>query len=153
MLAPGTQAPDADFSFHDGTRARLSDLLAQTNVVLYFYPADFTWGCTRQACSFSDHYADIAAQQATLIGVSADSAEAHRRFVQAYDLPFRLAVDRDLMIASAFDVLALRGRRRLRVTYVIDRKGIIRSAIHHELLIHRHGSDVVRALRTIQHEP
>lgn len=153
MLAPGTYAPDVNFTFHDGTQTRLSDYRGRSNVVLYFYPGDFTWGCTRQACAFSDHHAEISALQATLIGVSADSVEDHRRFAERYRLPFPLATDPGLAIAKAFDVLALGGWRRLRITYVIDRQGIIRSVIHHEVLIHRHWSDVVRTLRTIQREP
>ncbi|MBI4418645.1 MAG: peroxiredoxin [Ignavibacteriales bacterium] len=153
MLTVGTAAPDVILHFHDGSTTRLSVFRGVYNVVLYFYPRDFTWGCTRQACSFADHYNRITALGAVLIGVSADSPEQHRRFVDGYDLPFRLATDRDSSVSKAYEVHVLGGLRQLRVTYVIDKKGWIRGVIHREIRVLRHATDVLKILQSLGQQP
>lgn len=151
MLRVGSTAPDVLLQFHNGTSQRLSELRTGNNVVLYFYPKDFTWGCTRQACSFAEHDQEIASRNAVLVGVSADSVESHRRFAQQHHLPFLLASDPDLTIARAYGVLAF-GFRRLRVTYVIDRHGKIRGVVHHEVIVEIHGKSVLTILKELQQQ-
>ena len=150
MLKVGSTAPDVLLHFHNGTSQRLSELRNRNTVVLYFYPKDFTWGCTRQACSFADHYQEIVSREALLIGISADSIERHRKFAQQNHLPFLLASDPDLAIARAYGVLAF-GFRRLRVTYVIDRDLIIRGVIHHEIILENHWKSVLATLKELEH--
>lgn len=149
MLKVGSKAPDVLLRFHNGTSQRLSELRNRNSVVLYFYPKDFTWGCTRQACSFADHYQDIASRESVLVGISADSIESHRRFAQQHHLPFLLASDPDLAIARAYRVLAF-GFRRLRVTYVIDRHGIVRGVVHHEVIVENHWKSVLAILKELE---
>ncbi|MEX2117110.1 MAG: peroxiredoxin [Bacteroidota bacterium] len=149
MLSAGSAAPDVLLHLHNGTSHRLSDLHRVQNVVLYFYPKDFTWGCTRQACSFADHYQDIVSRQSMLIGISADSVESHRRFAERHQLPFLLACDADLGIARAYNALSF-GFRRLRVTYVINRQGIIRGVVHHEVIVENHWKSVLKILQEIE---
>lgn len=151
MLTVGSTAPDVLLCFHNGTSQRLSELVSGKTVVLYFYPKDFTWGCTRQACSFADHHQEIIARESMLIGVSADSIEHHRRFAQQYHLPFLLASDPDLAIARAYDVLAF-GFRRLRVTYVIDRHGVVRGVAHHEVIVGNHWKSVMTILKELENQ-
>ena len=148
MLPVGSIAPDVLFRLHNGTSTRLSDLRGQ-HVVLYFYPKDFTWGCTRQACSFAEHYQEIVARNAVLVGISADTIESHQRFALRHQLPFQLASDPDLAIARSYDVLAL-GFRRLRATYVIDGQGIIRGVVHHEIIVENHWKSVVNILQQLE---
>lgn len=147
MLPVGSIAPDVHLHLHDGTSTRLSDLRGQ-RVVLYFYPKDFTWGCNRQACSFAEHYQEIVSRNAILVGISADTIESHKRFAERNRLPFQLASDSDLAIARSYDVLAW-GFRRLRATYVIDREGIIRGIVHHEIIVENHWKSVVNILETL----
>ena len=76
MLRVATVAPDFDGELDDGQRFRLSESIGKKNVVLYFYPKDFTSGCTREACTFQDNYAEIEKFDAVIVGISADSAES-----------------------------------------------------------------------------
>ncbi len=149
MLNAGSAAPDVLLHLHSGTSHRLSELCRGQNVVLYFYPKDFTWVCTRQACSFAEHHQDIVSRRSMLIGISADSVQSHRRFAERHQLPFLLASDPDLAVARSFRALAF-GFRRLRVTYVIDRKGIIRGVVHHEVIVENHWKSVMNILHELE---
>jgi peroxiredoxin Q/BCP len=93
-------------------------------VVIYFYPKDFTPGCTTQACSFRDSYQDFKDLGAEVIGVSGDSASSHQNFQQKYKLPFILLSDADRKLRRLFGVpTTLFGLLPGRVTYVFDAKG------------------------------
>lgn len=148
MLTAGSPAPDVLLHLHDGTDKRLSAFRG-SRVVLYFYPKDFTWGCTRQACSFAEHYQEIVSRKAVLIGISADERERHNAFAGKHHLPFPLASDPELTVARAFDVLRF-GFRRLRVTYVLDEQGIIRGVAHHEIIVENHWRSVMRILEHME---
>ena len=150
MLEVGAKAPDFTAVTDAGEPFRLADWLGSRHVVLYFYPKDFTTGCTRQACAFRDNYEEILAEGATIAGVSTDDAESHRRFKEQYDLPFTLIADADKQVTRLYDAerrFILPGAQR--VTYVIDKEGIVRGAFRHELAIGRHQDDVLRTLRAI----
>jgi peroxiredoxin Q/BCP len=96
-------------------------------VVIYFYPKDDTPGCTTQACSFRDQYEDFKALGAEVIGISGDSFTAHQKFANKYKLPFILLSDQGKTIRQLFGVpTALFGLLPGRVTYVIDKQGIIK---------------------------
>jgi peroxiredoxin Q/BCP len=151
MLSAGSAAPDVLLHLHNGTSIRISDLHGRQNIVLYFYPKDFTWGCTRQACSFAGHFQEIVSQHAMIIGISADSAESHRRFAERHQLPFLLASDPDLAIARTYEIVAF-GFRRMRVTYVIDRQGIIRGVVHHEVIVENHWKSVMKILQELEQQ-
>ena len=127
----GDMAPDFELEDDEGKRVKLSDFRGQ-NVVLYFYPQDFTSGCELQACAFRDTYADFKARNAIIIGISPDGAESHRKFREAHNLPFKLLVDKDLQVSKAWNSAAERtspdGRTALRIQrgqYVIDKTGKI----------------------------
>lgn len=96
-------------------------------VVIYFYPKDDTPGCTTQACSFRDQYEDFKALGAEVIGISGDSITAHQKFANKYKLPFVLLSDEGKKIRQLFGVpTALFGLLPGRVTYVVDKKGVVR---------------------------
>jgi len=150
MLKPNTPAPDFLTTFDDGTPFRLSDLRGKQNVVLYFYPADFTGGCTAQACSFRDNYDSVSAYAAVVIGVSGDSAESHVSFKEKHSLGFPLIADEDRSIAALYDVKSSIPKLRPRITYVIDKEGVIRAAFRHDVAIGRHLSDALDALERLE---
>src|SRR6266567_4261123 len=90
----GDMAPDFTLSDQKGAKVSLKDYVGK-NVVMYFYPKDNTPGCTAEACSFRDSYAVFKDQGAEVIGISSDSAEAHKKFAAQYHLPFTLLSDSD----------------------------------------------------------
>ena len=125
----GEVAPDFELEDDEGNRVKLSDFRGK-NVVLYFYPEDFTSGCELQACAFRDSYPEFAAQDAIIIGVSPDDAERHRKFREAHNLPFKLLVDKDFQVSKAWNTAAERtspdggtAPRIQRGQYVIDKEG------------------------------
>jgi len=152
MLKLGEAAPDFEIKLHTGVRFRLSDQRHERNVVLYFYPKDFTWGCTKEGCLFAQHIRDIQQLNAVIIGISGDQLEYHKKFAREYNFPFPLGSDPNLEVCRAYRVLWLSGIAIRRVTYVIDTSQVIRGVTHHELLIDRHWKYVVRVLKELKEE-
>jgi len=150
-LSIGAQAPDFSAETHDGVALKLSEILEHSAVVLFFYPRDFTPGCTAEACAFRDDYTDFVEAGATVIGVSADSGESHRRFAQHHNLPFALISDADGALRKAYGVDKVWGVLPGRVTFVIDRQRVVRNVFDSALFARRHSGDalsmVARLLR------
>jgi peroxiredoxin Q/BCP len=149
MLKVGDQAPGFTAATSTGEQFQLSTYRGKSNVVLFFYPQDFTAGCTAQACAFRDSYAEIKKYEAVIFGVSLDNAAAHEKFAASYHLPFPLISDAGGAISKLYQARWLFGLwpYAKRVTYVIDKKGIVRSVIHHEVNIGRHLEDLLHALQ------
>src|SRR5271156_1154532 len=106
------------------TPVSLSDFHGK-KVILYFYPKDQTPGCTKEACAFRDGYSRFTNAGLTVLGCSVDSADAHKAFIQKYNLPFPLLLDPDKKIATEYGAangIPILGLDR-RITYVIDEKG------------------------------
>lgn len=153
MLSVRDLAPPFSGTDHKGVLLESAALLRQGPVVIYFYPKDFTPGCTKEACLFRDAFEELGDLSATIVGVSVDDAESHQRFAERYRLPFSLLSDPDRKLAKAFGVLrplGILGARR--VTYVIDGAGYIRGAFHHELSMGKHVSEVRACLEQIARE-
>ena len=129
----GQKAPDFSVTDDSGKTVKLSDFKGK-KVVLYFYPKDDTPGCTTEACNFRDGLAAIRKKGAVVLGVSADSAESHKKFKQKYGLNFPLLADTDKKVSEAYDVWrtkSMYGRTYLgieRSTFIIDEKGKIQEA-------------------------
>src|SRR5688572_7062933 len=98
-LRVGQKAPDFDVVSSAGQRVRLADFVGKKNVVLYFYPGDFTPVCTRETCGFRDTYAELAGKDTEVIGVSVDSDETHQKFAKKYEVPFALVSDPERSLA------------------------------------------------------
>lgn len=130
QLQVGDVAPDFEATTDTGEQVKLSDYRGQ-RVILYFYPKDDTPGCTTQACGFRDNYPVIQEKNATVLGVSPDDAESHRKFKSKFDLPFTLLVDEEHKIADAYGVWGEKtsfGRTSMgvhRSHFVIDEQGRI----------------------------
>ncbi len=148
MLKVGTEAPDFSIPLHSGKTFQLSDYRGKRNVVLYFYPKDFTTGCTAEACAFSDHLDEIAGLNAVVLGVSADSTRRHVEFATEMKLRFTLGSDERRVVMRQYE--AIRFGMPLRITYVIDKSGFVRGAVHHEILIKNHLRSAISILRNIE---
>jgi peroxiredoxin Q/BCP len=152
MIQVGERAPDFTGLTGEGKRLALGDFRGKQPVVLYFYPKDNTRVCTKEACMFRDHNAEIAAAGGVVIGVSGDTAESHQKFSSAQGLGFPLLADRDATIAKAFGVARLGGwLPPKRVTFVIDREGVVRKVITGELNANVHVDGALEALRQLSH--
>src|SRR5262245_9137414 len=99
MIAVGDKAPEFSGPLADGKQLQLKDFHGKRNVILYFFPKDFTPGCTKEACEFRDRRSELAGLDAEVVGVSYDSAEKHAKFAEAYSLPYPLVSDTDASIA------------------------------------------------------
>jgi peroxiredoxin Q/BCP len=146
-VAVGDRAPDFTLPDQTGKSVRLSDLLSEHAVVLYFYPKDETQGCTAEACSFRDSYEVFKEAGAEVVGVSSDSVESHESFAAHHRLPFVLLSDEDGALRKLYGVPTTMGMFPGRVTYIIDREGIVRHIFSSQLQFNRH---VIEALDTIQ---
>lgn len=146
MLRNGTRAPEFDLADQDGKRHTLKSLLADGALILYFYPADFTPGCTKEACSFRDLQKDLVAARLRVVGVSPQDAESHQRFAAKHGLNFTLLADPDKKAVKAYDVDGPLGFGVRRGTYLIDPDGTIRDSVLADLRIAEHEAFVQRAL-------
>ncbi len=124
-LEEGQSAPDFSLPSQEGKTVRLSDYADKNVVVLYFYPKDFTPGCTTEACTFRDNFQDFTDIGAVVIGVSSDSVESHKKFIEKYNLPFLLLSDEDGKVRGQYGAAKFAGLPA-RITFVIDKKGVIR---------------------------
>lgn len=140
-LRVGQKAPDFDVTSSSGKRLKLSELAGKKNVVLYFYPGDFTPICTKETCGFRDAYEELASHDTEVIGVSVDSDESHAKFAKEYGLPFDLVSDANKEIARKYEATSflrdLLGKTS-RITYVIDKKGEIAGVFQGELSAKKH---------------
>ncbi|MCX8072901.1 MAG: peroxiredoxin [Candidatus Binatia bacterium] len=154
MLKKGDRAPDFEAPTGDGKHFRLRDYLGRRHVVLYFFPRDFTPGCTKEACSFRDHRAEVARLDGEIVGVSLDPVERHAAFAEKYRLSFPLVSDVGARIAQKYGVARLGGwLPSKRVTFVIDKDGVIQEVIHSEFGIDMHIDRALATLRRLQGEP
>ena len=144
MLEKGAMAPEFDLPDQDGRRHTLKSLLADGPVVLYFYPADFTPGCTKEACSFRDLHQELLRAKLRIVGVSPQDVDSHRRFADRYHLNFLLLADPDKSVIKTYDLDGPLGFGVRRGTYLIGRDGRIRDSVLADLRIGAH-EDFVRA--------
>ena len=149
MLKEGTAAPNFTANNAKGETIRLKDL-RDKKVVVYFYPKDDTPGCTKEACSFRDAFADFRKRGIEVLGVSVDSEASHQKFTAKYKLPFTLLADPDHAIADAYGVYGEKkfmGRTYMgvkRVTFLIDEKGKIKK-VYEKVKPEEHAREVLEA--------
>jgi peroxiredoxin Q/BCP len=150
VLQEGTKAPGFELKDSDGNTHTLSDYSGKS-VVLYFYPKDDTPGCTKEACSFRDSYADFKEAGVTIIGISPDKVESHKKFKDKYSLPFTLLADPDHQVCEAYGVWGLKksyGREYegvYRTTFVIGPEGQIQR-VFENVKPSDHSQEVLREL-------
>jgi peroxiredoxin Q/BCP len=147
-LKVGDTAPDFSLLDERGLPVSLKDYLGKKTVVLYFYPKDFTSGCTAEACSFRDNYKLYQDKGAVVIGVSLDSVESHSKFSEKYALPFAILSDHNKEVAKTYGVLGIGGFLAKRVTFIIDKNGKI-AHIFPKVDVGRHSEEVLKALEEL----
>lgn len=146
----GDPAPDLSLSTHTGEQLSLADYRGKHPVVVFFYPKDGTAVCTKEACSFRDAYDDFTEAGAVVIGISSDSAARHQSFAQKHGLPFLLVSDKDGSARRAFGVAKTMGIFPGRVTYVIDREGIVRHVFNSQFAADRHVEEALEVVRRLK---
>lgn len=148
-LEAGERAPDFELPSQSGEVVRLRDYLGKKNVVLYFYPKDFTAGCTAEAKGFRESYQVFSDTDTEVIGVSGDSVETHHRFQEQCGLPFNLLSDAGRKVRELYGVSSTFGLSG-RVTFVIDKDGIIRHVFSSQLRPTKHIKEALEALRSVE---
>ncbi len=146
-ISIGSPLPPFRLPDQDGNIINSSEIVGSRPLVLYFYPKDDTPGCTAQACSFRDSYQDFIDVGAQVVGISSDDAATHKAFAEKHRLPFTLLSDQDGKYRREMGVPSdLLGLLPGRVTYVIDRNGIVRHIFKSQLNVNRHISEALAAL-------
>jgi peroxiredoxin Q/BCP len=143
-LKVGDAAPDFEIP-GDKEGKKLSDYRGKVTVV-YFYPKDFTSGCTTEACNFRDNYDKFKAKGIEVFGVSVDSQESHRKFAEKYSLPFPLVPDNSKEIAKKYGVLGMASAKR--VTFIVGKDGKI-AFIFPKVNPKNHAEEVLKKIEEI----
>ncbi len=147
MLKPGANAPEFSLPDQDGVERSLSELLAEGPLVLYFYPADFTPGCTKEACSIRDMQDDLVEAGLRVVGVSPQDAASHTRFREKHSLDFTLLADESKEVIRLFDVDGPLGIGVRRATFLIGTDKVIQDAVLADVMISRHQDFIRKAVR------
>ncbi|HVW71160.1 MAG TPA: peroxiredoxin [Steroidobacteraceae bacterium] len=146
MLEIGGRAPEFTLPDHTGQATSLSTLLRAGPLILYFYPADFTPGCTREACSIRDLHTAIQTAGLDVAGVSPQDPQSHQKFREKYSLPFTLLSDTEKVVIRMYDVVGPLGFGVRRATYLIDQSRRIRSAVLADFRIGAHAEFIRTAI-------
>lgn len=148
-IQTGDRAPAFTAQAHNGQQVSLADYQGKNVVVLYFYPKDDTPACTKEACAFRDAYEDFVQAGAVVIGVSSDSLDRHQAFASGHRLPFLLLADEGGSLRKAFGVPKTLGIMPGRVTYVIDKAGIVRHVFDSQFAADRHVTEALEIVRKL----
>ncbi|HEY3249564.1 MAG TPA: peroxiredoxin [Ignavibacteria bacterium] len=144
-LKEGDKAPDFSLQSDEGKWINLSDYKNGSNVVLYFYPKDFTSGCTKQACNFRDNISEIQQNNAVVLGVSVDDADSHKKFKEEYNLNYTLLADPSKIVSTQYSGLRESGLAN-RVTFIIDKNGIIKK-IYPNVDVNENYKEIIEYLK------
>ncbi len=147
-LRVGDKAPVFKLMDQNGKEVAISDKIGKKAVVIYFYPKDFTSGCTMEAHEFRDMHEQFQKNGAEVIGVSSDSVEIHKKFAEEHELPFTLLSDPDEKVRDMYGAWGI-AHTPGRVTYLIDKNGIIRMVFSSQIQPRKHISEALRTLEEI----
>ncbi len=151
-LKIGDRAPDFSLQSGTGERVTLSQFRGTKNVVIFFYPMDESPVCSREAEAFKQKYEAFKKLETEVIGISSQSTESHKGFAQHHGLPFILLSDVDGAVRKLYSVSASMGLVPGRVTFVIDKEGIIEYVFSSQLQPARHAEEALRALQKQESE-
>ena len=146
----GDKAPDFTLVSQNGENVSLSQFFGKKNIVLYFYPKDESRGCTRQACEFRDKYEVFSDLGAEVVGVSSDDVDSHKKFADKYNLPFILLSDNKNKVRKLYGVTSTFGVIPGRVTYIIDKNGIVRHIFSSQFQPKKHIKESLEALKKLK---
>jgi len=145
----GDTAPDFTLPNQSDGTSSLHDYLGKSHIILYFYPKDNSAGCTAEACSFRDSYEVFQQAGAEVIGVSSDSAESHQKFASQHRLPFVLMSDAKGEVRKLYGVPTTFGLVPGRVTYVIDKEGVVRHIFSSQFNPTKHIGEALETLKQL----
>lgn len=146
----GDRAPDFTLPTQSGEQVRLHDLLGDRALVLFFYPKDNTSGCTAEVCAFRDSYEVFKEAGAGVVGVSSDSVDSHAAFVGKHNLPFTLLSDKGGTVRRLYGVPATLGLLPGRVTYILDKQGVVRHMFSSQMAIGKHVSEALHVIEALR---
>lgn len=150
MLKVGDPAPDFTAPLDSGETFTLSEQRGRRSVALFFFPRAGSPGCSREAAAFHRAHEGFEERNAVVIGVGPDEADDVRRFAERDGLPFRLAADPGGAVRRLYDAERKFGLGTSRITYVIDREGVVRGAFHNELLMGSHARNALKTLAAME---
>lgn len=152
MVKVGDRAPDFTLPSQMGDNVTLSEFNGKKNVVLYFYPMDESIGCTKEACSFRDSYEELTNLGAEVLGVSGQNVLSHKSFATHYGLPFILLSDEHNRVRELYGVPSTMGIIPGRVTYIVDKKGIVRHIFNSQTQARKHVEEAKKTLLQLEQE-
>lgn len=151
MLQAGDKAPAFSLADQDGNVVDVGEKIGKKALAVYFYPKDFTAGCTLEAHEFRDMHEEFQRNGAEVIGVSGDSPETHRQFRQENKLPFNLLSDPEDRVRDLYGAWSV-GHSPGRVTYLIDKQGVIRMVFSSVIQPKKHSHEAMRVLQEINRD-
>jgi peroxiredoxin Q/BCP len=146
MLKVGERAPEFTLPDESGIDRSLTQLLSSGAIILYFYPADFTPGCTRQACALRDVNSEVEKTGLRIVGISPQKPESHAKFREKHHLPYILLSDEHKTVIKMFGLNGPLGIGVRRATYLIDGSRRVRDAVLADFRIGRHMDFVRKAI-------
>ena len=147
-LQVGDKAPTFALQDQDGNLVDVASIIGKKALVLYFYPKDFTSGCTMEAREFRDMHEQFQSNGAEVIGVSADDVKTHKEFAVEHELPFKLLADTENKVRDMYGAWGL-AHTAGRITFLIDRQGIVRMVFSSQLQPKKHIEEGLRVLKEI----
>jgi peroxiredoxin Q/BCP len=147
-LQVGDKAPAFALQDQDGNVVDVASIIGKKALVLYFYPKDFTSGCTMEAREFRDMHEQFQSNGAEVIGVSADDVKTHKEFSVEHELPFKLLADTENKVRDMYGAWGL-AHTAGRITFLIDRQGIVRMVFSSQLQPKKHIEEGLRILKQI----
>ena len=145
----GDKAPEFELISQLGLKTRLFDLVGTENIVLFFYPKDDSPGCTKEACAFRDSYDAFQEYGAKVIGISSDNEDSHKKFTEKHSLPYTLLSDVGGKVRKLYGVPKTMGILPGRVTYIIDKQGVVKHIFNSQLNFNRHIEEALNILKSI----
>ena len=148
-IGVGDKAPSFKLASQDGSTISLESILSKGPAVVFFYPKDYTSGCTAEACSFRDNYDAFQEAHASVIGISSDSVASHRKWADKHGFPFILLSDEGGATRKSWGVPKSLGIIPGRVTYVLDKTGVVRHVFNSQLNPTQHIQEALGILKTL----
>lgn len=148
-LKIGDKVPEFSLPDGEGNQVNLADFIGKKPLVIYFYPKDDTPGCTKESCAFRDQYEDFTDIGAEVIGISGDSVDSHKKFANKYNLPFTLLSDSKNEVRKLFGVPSTLFVLPGRVTYVVDKEGIVKHIFDSMLDFNAHVDEALKTLKSL----
>ncbi len=145
----GDKAPDFELFDQTESKIKLYSLIGKKRIVLFFYPKDNSPGCTREACAFRDSYEVFQEQGAEVLGISSDNEYSHKKFSEKYKLPYTLLSDKRGKVRKLYGVPKTMGILPGRVTYIIDKQGIVQYVFNSQLNFNGHVEKALNILKSI----